>query len=81
MQCSLQINDDFFNGQQLQYHRQKIEEVYGRGSVLTPEELAQRFEIVGIIAPFAVLKDRLTDKMGSVQVWDRPRLYFDYQPD
>jgi len=61
--------------------RQKLESAYGTANVWDTAELSERFEVVGFMAPFAVVRDRVTGKKGTVMFLHSPRYYFDYNAD
>lgn len=81
MALQLQVNHAYFNRQRLAFERRKLEAIHGRGNSWTTEELRARFEIIGCMGRYCVVKDRMTGKMGSVEFREKPRLYFEYQQD
>ncbi len=52
---------------------------YGR--VWDAEELARDFEILGFLAPYAVVRRRVDGRMGSLEFQYYPRLYFNFVED
>lgn len=61
--------------------RQRLENEHGKDNVWNTQELSARFEVIGFMAPFCVVKDKTTGKKGSVMFQHMPRFYFGYQPD
>ena len=59
----------------------RLEGIYGQGNVWDRDGLSERFEVIGFMAPYCVVKDRKTGKKGSVQFQHDPRLYFNYVED
>ena len=51
------------------------------GQVWDAEELARDFEILGFLAPYAVVWRRVDGKIGSVEFQHFPRLYFNLVAD
>lgn len=62
-------------------HREVLEKDYGIGNVWDTAGLTERFEVLGFMAPFAVVRDRATSKKGSVEFIHSPRLYFNWVED
>lgn len=59
-----------------------IEELSQRyGTIWNTEAMRQEFEVLGFMAPFVVVKNRLTGKKGSLEFQHRPRFYFNFQED
>lgn len=59
--------------------RDQIEE--HMADVWDPDELRERFEVLGFRAPFAVVQDRKTGVRGSVLFQNTPRYYFGFSPE
>jgi hypothetical protein len=59
----------------------RLEDIHGKGNVWSTDELSTRFEVIGFMAPYCVVKDRQTGKKGSVQFQHSPRFYFNYVED
>ena len=72
----------------------ELEAVYGVGNVWTTNELSERFEVIGFMAPFAVVRERTTGaaaahavvvdgrgRKGSVEFQHSPRLYYNFIPE
>jgi hypothetical protein len=51
------------------------------GPVWNTAELMDRFEVIGFIAPFVVVKDRLSGKTGSLEFQHSPRFFFSWRED
>jgi hypothetical protein len=77
----LQVNDQYFDSERLNHERRRLEEEFGLGSVFTDQEFGERFEMVLVMPPMCVVRDKLTGKLGGMFFRDRPRLYFGYEPD
>ena len=61
--------------------RQELESQYGLANVWDTQELSERFEVIGFLAPFCLVRDRVTGKKGSVVFQHSPRLYFNFELD
>jgi hypothetical protein len=59
--------------------RTELEERYG--DVWDTEQMRLRFEVMGFAAPLVVVRDRKTDKLGSLEFQGSPRFYFNWQED
>jgi len=62
-----------------QADRAKLEAKHGR--VWNTDELIEEFEGVGFLAPFVVVRQRATGKLGSLMFQNYPRFYFNWKPD
>ena len=73
------------------YRRQRLAEINAEpgsrealeaqhGQVWNTEELSQDFEVIGFLAPFAVVRRRSDDVKGSLEFQHRPRFYFNFSP-
>lgn len=51
------------------------------GREWTTEELTAEFEIIGFLAPYVAVKNRVTGKKGSMLFRHNPRVYFGYAED
>ena len=51
------------------------------GQVWDTGQLAQDFEVIGFLAPLAVVRRRADGVKGSLEFQHRPRLYFNFVPD
>lgn len=51
------------------------------GSVWNTQELARDFEVLEFAAPFAIVKRKADNKVGSVMFQHHPRYYFSFQED
>lgn len=60
---------------------QTLVETYGAANVWTTNELAKKFEVLGFMAPFCVVRDRATGKKGSVEFSHFPRYYFEFRSE
>jgi hypothetical protein len=59
--------------------RKQLEAQYGE--VYTKDEVLERWEIIGFMAPFVVVREKATGKKGSLEFSHMPRFYFNYQED
>lgn len=74
----------------------ELEAQYGVGNVWTTDELSERFEVIGFMAPFAVVRERITGaaaahavvvdgrglgRKGTVEFQHSPRFYYDFRPE
>jgi hypothetical protein len=60
--------------------RQLLEDLYGQ--VWSTDELrASQWEVIGFLAPYVVVKDKVTGKKGTLEFKHSPRFYFNYQAD
>jgi hypothetical protein len=59
--------------------REALEKSYG--DVWSTGELGTRFTVIGFLAPYVIVKDRLTGKKGSLEFQHSPRFYFNLQYD
>lgn len=51
------------------------------GQVWDAKELARDFEVLGFLAPYAVVRRRADGKVGSMEFQHHPRLYFNFVAD
>jgi hypothetical protein len=51
------------------------------GQVWSAAEMATDFEVLGFAAPFAVVKRKTDNQLGSLLFQHHPRFYFAYQQD
>lgn len=58
--------------------RELLEKVYGLDGVWDTSELGEKFEVIGFLAPFCVVRRRSDGKKGSVMFQHFPRFYFDF---
>jgi hypothetical protein len=56
--------------------RKGLEELYGE--VWDSVELQNTWEVMAFLAPFVVVKNRLTKERGTLCFQHRPRFYFSY---
>ena len=59
--------------------RESLEAKYGQ--VWNTSELANDFEVVEFAAPFAVVKRKADNRIGSLMFQHHPRYYFSFQED
>ena len=59
--------------------RQELERRYGR--VWDSEQLARDFDVLGFLAPYAVVRRKADGQQGSLEFQHRPRLYFNFRAD
>lgn len=57
--------------------KEQLEKDYP-GDVYNTEEAREKFEFIGFLAPFVSVREKKTNKKGSLQFTDRPRLYFKF---
>jgi hypothetical protein len=61
--------------------RERLKTIYGDASIWNTKQLQEKFEVLGFMAPFCVVRDRVTRVKGSVMFVHSPRLYFNWQQD
>jgi hypothetical protein len=61
-------------------NRAALEARYGRDGVWDMDQLRAQFEVVGFRAPLVVVRRRSDGRLGSVQFYPDPRLYFGFEP-
>jgi hypothetical protein len=60
--------------------RTELEAQYGQ--VWNTEELRHsQWEVIGFMAPFVVVRDKVTGKKGSLEFQHSPRFYFSFKAD
>lgn len=60
--------------------RAELEARYGQ--VWSSDELrASQWEVVAFLAPFVMVRDKVTGKKGSLEFQHSPRFYFNFQAD
>jgi hypothetical protein len=59
--------------------REALETRYGK--VWTTQELAADFDVIGFMAPLAVVRRRADGVKGSLEFQHNPRFYFNFVPD
>jgi hypothetical protein len=59
--------------------RAVLEERYGR--VWSTDELRAEFDVSGFLAPFIVVCQKATGKLGTLEFQHSPRLYFKWRED
>lgn len=59
--------------------RAALEARYGR--VWDTDELSQDFAVEGFLAPYVVVRERATGKLGSLRFQHHPRFYFQWEED
>ena len=59
--------------------RKRLEARYG--PVWDTEQLSAEFEVVGFIAPYAVVRRKSDGRKGSLEFQHHPRLYFNFVLD
>ncbi len=65
--------------QDTQSERQRLEVEYGQ--VWDIAQLSQDFEVLGFMAPYAVVKRRVDGRKGSLEFQHHPRFYFNFVLD
>ena len=61
--------------------RKELEKAYGKDNVWNTEELSKEFEVIGFLAPFAVVKRKSNGVKGSVMFQANPRFYYHFVED
>ncbi len=61
--------------------REELEKQYGKEDVFSTEEVREKFEVLGFMAPFVVVRHKGTNKKGSLMFQHNPRIYFGYKED
>lgn len=61
--------------------REVLEIQFGKGNVWSTDELTERFDVLGFLAPFVAVRDKATGKKGTCEFSHMPRFYFNYQED
>jgi hypothetical protein len=61
--------------------RERLEALHGKGNVWNTTELNRDFEVRGFMAPFCIVRQRITDRIGSVEFQHSPRFYFNFRAD
>ena len=61
--------------------REKPELERRHGRVWSPAEMARDFEILGFMAPYAVVRRRRDGRLGSLEFQHEPRFYFEWRED
>jgi hypothetical protein len=59
--------------------REALEAQYGE--VVDTAQLAQKYEVVGFMAPLVVVRRKSDGVLGSLEFQHQPRFYFNFQPD
>ena len=59
--------------------RPELERRHGR--VWDPAELARGFEVVGFLAPYAVVRRKCDGRLGSLEFQHEPRFYSEWRQD
>lgn len=59
--------------------RPVLEAVFGPNNVWGTNELQEKFEVLGFLAPFCAVRRKSDNKEGSVMFQHAPRLYFNFQ--
>jgi hypothetical protein len=73
------------------YRRQRLAEINAQpgnrealeaqhGQVWSTDELSHAFEVIGFMAPFAVVRRKCDGKKGSLEFQHNPRFYFSFSP-
>ena len=72
-----QINEEVIGDENSD--RARLESLYGKDNVWNTSELSQRFEVLGFMAPYVVVRDRVTNRKGSCEFTHSPRFYFNFR--
>lgn len=59
--------------------RRRLESIHGQ--VWDTNQLSSDFEVKGFMAPFVVVREKSTGKLGSLMFQHHPRFYFGFSPD
>ena len=51
----------------------------GVQDIYTTNEATAKYEFIGFMAPYALVKDRVTGIKGTLEFTHRPRLYFNFK--
>ena len=51
----------------------------GVQDIYTTNEATAKYEFIGFMAPFALVKDKATGVKGTLEFTHRPRLYFNFK--
>ena len=51
------------------------------GTIWNTEEVRIRWEVIGFLAPFVIVRERATGQKGSLEFQHSPRLYFNFRAD
>lgn len=51
------------------------------GEVYDTQEVSERFEVLGFLAPFVVVRRKSDSVKGSLEFQHQPRLYFNFVAD
>src|SRR5689334_6376116 len=65
--------------QDAQSERKRLETSYGQ--VWDSAQLSEEFEVLGFMAPYAVVKRKADGRKGSLEFQHSPRLYFNFVLD
>lgn len=61
-------------------NRAELEALYGQ--VWSTDELrASQWEVIGFMAPYVAVRDKVTGKKGTLEFQHSPRFYFNLQED
>jgi hypothetical protein len=61
--------------------RARLVAIYGADNVFNTQEMSAKYEVIGFMAPFCVVKDKATGKKGSLEFQHDPRFYFNFMAD
>jgi len=62
-----------------QSDRSRLEYLHGKGNVWDTDELSEKFEVIGFMAPYVVVRDKVTGDKGSCEFIHSPRFYFNFR--
>lgn len=61
--------------------REYYEGVYGKDNVFSTEEIREKYDVLGFLAPFVVVKEKASGLKGSLEFLHSPRFYFNFNYD
>lgn len=47
----------------------------------TTDQLTEEFEVLGFMAPFVIVRNRVTKLKGTLEFKHSPRIYFNWRPE
>jgi hypothetical protein len=57
--------------------RNQLEERYGKDNVFDTNELTEKFEVIGFLAPYVTAVRKSDNEKVTLEFMHRPRFYFD----
>jgi hypothetical protein len=59
--------------------QKRLQDRYGSNDVFTTEQIREKFEVIQFLAPFIIVKEKSSGKVGSLRFQNYPRFYFDFR--